>query len=50
MSFRIADATNTLASVSKICAKGNRVVFDGPDFDTEHKATGARTQIRESRG
>lgn len=34
--------------MSKICAKGNRVVFDGPDSYIEHKITRARMQIKES--
>lgn len=50
MNFRVADVTKPLASVSRICARGNRVVFDGPDSYIEHKSTGARTSIRESKG
>lgn len=39
-----------LSAVSKTCAKGKRVVFDGPDSYIEHKTRGARAQTRESRG
>ena len=50
MSFRVADVTKPLGAVSKICHKGNKVVFDVEGSYIEHKATGARTPLREERG
>ena len=50
MSFRVADVTKPLGAVSKICHKGNKVVFDVEGSYIEHKATGTRTALREERG
>jgi hypothetical protein len=50
MNFRVADVTKPLGAVSKICHKGNKVVFDVEGSYIEHKATGTRTALREERG
>lgn len=50
MGFLIAEVMKPLVSVSQICARGNRVVFDGANSFIEHKATGAKTRLRESKG
>lgn len=42
MSFRIAKTTKPLASMSKISARGNHVVFVGPDSRIERKIAVAR--------
>jgi hypothetical protein len=53
MDWQLADITKPLASVSRLCERGHRVVFDdaeeGGGF-IEHKTTGARTALRKSRG
>ena len=41
--FQIAEVTRPLCSVSKICDKGNRVVFELGGGHVEHIATGTKT-------
>ena len=50
MTFQVADINKPLASVSKICKKGHRVVFDDDGSYIEHKSTQKRTMIRERNG
>ena len=50
MNFRVAYVTKPLRTVSTICRKGNKVVFDVEGSYIEHKATGTRTALREERG
>ena len=50
MTFQVADINKPLASVSKICKKGHRVVFDDDGSYIEHKSTKKRTMIRERNG
>ncbi len=50
MTFRVAEVNKPLASVKRICDKGNRVIFDGCESRIEHKMTGHCTPIREERG
>ena len=50
MAFQVAKVKKPLASVSKICANGFKVVFDDDGSYLEHKSTGARTAIVKKRG
>ncbi len=50
MTFRIADVTKPLASVARMCDRGNRVVFDSDGSYVEHKKTGARTHLSRHNG
>ena len=43
--FQVAEVTRPLCSVSKICDKGNRVVFELGGGYVEHIATGWRTRF-----
>ena len=42
MMFRVAQVTKPLASVSRICAKGNKVVFDEESSYILNKKSGTR--------
>ena len=48
--FQVAEVTRPLCSVSKICDKGNRVVFELGGGYVEHIATGNVTPIVEKGG
>ncbi len=50
MTFQICNVTKPLGSVSKICAKGNRVVFDDEYSFIEHRASGARLPLQKKNG
>ncbi len=50
MTFRIADVTKPLASVARMCDKGNWVVFDPEGSYIEHKRTGTRTHLKRHLG
>ncbi len=50
MTFRVAKVTKPLCAVSQVCSKGNKVVFDSDGSYIEHKATGAKTWLRENNG
>ena len=43
--FQVAEVTRPLCSVSKMCDKGNRVVFELGGGYIEHIATGRRTKF-----
>ena len=43
--FQVAEVTRPLCSVSKICDKGNRVIFELGGGYVEHIATGMRTKF-----
>ena len=44
--MQITDVAKALASVGKICAAGNRVVFEPDGGYIENVASGSRTQLR----
>lgn len=50
MQFRLADVTKTLASVSRMCKKGNRVIFDDDGSFIENKESGKRLAMKEENG
>lgn len=50
MTFRVAQVTKPLASVSKICSKGNKVIFDGHASYILNKRTGRRTPLKQENG
>ena len=53
MDWQLADVTEPLASVSRLCERGHRVVFDDSEDGggyIQQKSTGARTPLRKSRG
>ena len=50
MRFRLADVTKTLASVSRMCQKNNRVVFDSSGSYIENKASGKKMAMKEEGG
>ncbi len=43
--FQVADVTRPLCSVTKICDRGNRVVFDAKGGYIENFATGVQTKF-----
>ena len=45
LTMQVAQVKNPLASVKKMCAAGNRVVFEPTDSYVEHIQTGARVPI-----
>ena len=50
MLFQVAQVTKPLGSVSKICKKGHRVVFDDDGSYIENKITGEYMNLREKNG
>ena len=50
MRITVADVINVLASVSKICECGSRVVFDEVGSYIEDKESWERTPIRKRKG
>ena len=50
MKVTVADVSKVLASVSKICECGSRVVFDDAGSYIEDKRTGERTALHKRRG
>ena len=50
MTFQCAKTTKALGSVSKICANGNRVVFDDEGSYIENKVTGEKLWLEQSEG
>ena len=50
MRFQVAKVTKALGAVKKICAAGNRVVFDDAGSYIEDKGSGIKTKIREDSG
>ena len=50
MNFQVCDVTKPLGSVSKICAKGNRVVFDDDFPYIESKSSGERLPLQQRNG
>ena len=51
MRFQICDVTKTLASVSKICEKGHRVIFDDEAGSCiQHKSTGRVIPLEKKNG
>lgn len=50
MTFQVADINKPLASVSKICKKGHRVIFDDDGSFIEHKVSGKKTYLKEKNG
>ena len=50
MKFQVCDVTKPLASVSHICKKGHRVVFENGFGCIENLTTGELTWLREERG
>ena len=50
MTFQVTDVHTPLASVSKIIAKGNRVVFERGNCYIEHLKTNNKTQLMEENG
>ena len=50
MLFQVAPVTKPLGSVSKICKKGHRVVFDDDGSYIENKITGEYMNLREKNG
>ena len=44
--FQVADVTRPLCSVTKICDKGNRVIFEADGGYVENYATGVRTKFQ----
>ncbi len=43
--FQVADVTRPLCSVTKICDRGNRVIFDNKGGYIENLATGVQTRF-----
>ena len=50
MSFRVVDVTKALSSVSKICQRKNRVVFDRDGSYIKNKTSGKRLPMRVESG
>eukprot|EP00973_Karenia_brevis_P052565 7302161-Karenia_brevis.AAC.1 len=50
MKFQVADVTKPLASVTRICQAGHRVVFDSNGSFIEDKQSGHREWLREVNG
>lgn len=50
MAFRVAPVTKALASVSRICKQGNRVVFDAEGSFIQNKSTGKKMNLKAERG
>ena len=50
MTFQCAKTTKALGSVSNICAKGNRVIFDDEGSYIENKVTGEKLWLEQSEG